>query len=142
MHSTDNLLRRLKELNEIGIALSRQRDINSLLETILEAAKRITHADAGTLYLHEPEKRVLRFEIMRTDSLNIAMGGTSGVPITFYPIQLYDEAGNPNHNMVAPRGNNRRRSQTNPSAPYNKNTRRRVKQPLHSHQNDGLKVFF
>lgn len=100
MHSTDNLLRRLKELNEIGIALSRQRDINSLLETILEAAKRITHADAGTLYLHEPEKRVLRFEIMRTDSLNIAMGGTSGVPITFYPIQLYDESGNPNHNMV------------------------------------------
>ena len=100
MHSTDNLLRRLKELNEIGIALSRQRDINSLLETILEAAKRITHADAGTLYLHEPEKRVLCFEIMRTDSLNIAMGGTSGVPITFYPIQLYDESGNPNHNMV------------------------------------------
>jgi HD-GYP domain-containing protein (c-di-GMP phosphodiesterase class II) len=28
------------------------------------------------------------------------MGGTSGVPITFYPIQLYDAAGNPNHAMV------------------------------------------
>jgi HD-GYP domain-containing protein (c-di-GMP phosphodiesterase class II) len=100
MHSTDNLLHRLKELNEIGIALSQQRDINSLLETILVAAKRITRADAGTLYLHDPEQRVLRFEIMRTDSLNIAMGGTSGVPISFYPIRLYDDEGNPNHAMV------------------------------------------
>ena len=100
MDSVDNPLLRLKELNEIGIALSQQRDINSLLETILEAAKRITHADAGTLYLHEPEQRILRFEILRNNSLNIAMGGTSGVPITFYPVQLYDEAGNPNHAMV------------------------------------------
>lgn len=100
MQSADNLLHRLKDLNEIGIALSQQRDLNSLLETILEAAKRITYADAGTLYLHEQEQRVLRFEILRNDSLETAMGGTSGVPISFYPIQLYDEAGNPNHAMV------------------------------------------
>ena len=100
MNPTDNLLHRLKELNEIGIALSQQRDINSLLETILVAAKRITNADAGTLYLHELEQRVLRFEILRTDSLNIAMGGTSGVPIKYYPIRLYDAAGNPIHSMV------------------------------------------
>lgn len=100
MRASDNLLHRLKELNEIGIALSRQRDLNSLLETILVAAKRITHADAGTLYLHEPEQRVLRFEILRNDSLKTAMGGTSGVPISFYPIRLYDEAGKPNHAMV------------------------------------------
>ena len=100
MHTTDNPLARLKELNEIGIALSQQRDLNSLLETILDAAKRITHADAGTLYLHEMEQRILRFEILRNDKLNIAMGGTSGIPITFYPIQLYDEEGEPNHAMV------------------------------------------
>ncbi|HEY0666373.1 MAG TPA: HD domain-containing phosphohydrolase [Gallionella sp.] len=100
MHSTDALLRRLKELNEIGIALSKQRDLNSLLETILDAAKRITHADAGTLYLHDLEKRELRFEILRNDTLDTVMGGTSGVPIPFYPIQLYDEAGAPNHAMV------------------------------------------
>ena len=100
MHSTDKLLHRLKELNEIGIALSRQRDTNSLMETILEAAKRITNADAGTLYLHEQEQRVLRFEILRNDTLNTAMGGTGGVPISFYPVQLYDEDGNPNHAMV------------------------------------------
>ncbi|MGB8517094.1 MAG: phosphohydrolase, partial [Gallionella sp.] len=100
MQPAPNLSDRLKELNEIGIALSRQHDINSLLETILEAAKRITHADAGTLYLHEPAQKVLRFEILRNDTLNISMGGTSGVPITFYPVQLYDQAGLANHAMV------------------------------------------
>ncbi len=100
MQSTDNLLHRLKELNEIGIALSQQRDLNSLLETILVAAKRITHADAGTLYLLEHEQQTLRFEILRNDTLKTAMGGTSGVPITFYPIRLYDDNGNPNHAMV------------------------------------------
>jgi len=100
MDSTDNLLTRLKQLNEIGIALSQQRDLHNLLETILDAAKRITHADAGTLYLHEYEQRVLRFEILRNDTLNIRMGGTSGVPIGFYPIQLYDGDGKPNLAMV------------------------------------------
>jgi HD-GYP domain-containing protein (c-di-GMP phosphodiesterase class II) len=100
MSSADNLLNRLKDLNEIGIALSQQRDIGSLLELILEAAKRITNADAGTLYLLEPDAQVLRFEILRNDSLNIAMGGASGVPITFYPIHLHDENGQPNHAMV------------------------------------------
>ncbi|HEY4698210.1 MAG TPA: HD domain-containing phosphohydrolase [Gallionella sp.] len=100
MHSADYLLHRLKELNEIGIALSQQRDLNSLLETILVAAKRITNADAGTLYLYEPEQQVLRFEILRNDTLKTAMGGTSGVPISFYPIRLYDETGKPNHAMV------------------------------------------
>lgn len=94
------MLNRLEELNAIGIALSNERDTNRLLETIMVAAKRITNADAGTLYLLDPEQRVLKFEIIRTDTLGIAMGGTTGVPIAFYPIQLYDAAGNANHNMV------------------------------------------
>ncbi len=98
MHSTESLLDRLKELNEIGIALSKQRDLNSLLETILVAAKRITHADAGTLYLLE--EQTLRFEILRNDTLNITMGGTCGVPITFNPVRLYHDEGHPNHAMV------------------------------------------
>ena len=57
MDSSEKLRHRVKELNEIGVALSGQRDINSLLDMILDAAKRITHADAGTLYL--PESVVL-----------------------------------------------------------------------------------
>ena len=97
--SSLDLLRRLTELNRIGIALSREKDINRLLETILVAAKTITNADGGTLYRVHGEKE-LRFEIMRTDSLGIAMGGTTGREVPFYPVHLYDEAGRPNNSMV------------------------------------------
>lgn len=98
MHSS-HLLRRLSELNEIGIALSREKNLPRLLETILLAAKNITRADAGTLYKLTPEGK-LRFEIVRTDSLNIAMGGTTGIAIPFPDLPLYNEAGEPNNNMV------------------------------------------
>ncbi len=94
------MLYRLEELNAIGIALSSEQDINRLLENILVAAKRITHADAGTLYLLDAERQVLQFEIVRTDSLSIALGGTTGDPITFPPIPLYDDTGAPNICMV------------------------------------------
>ena len=95
------LLIRLEELNVIGIALSSERDINRLLETILLAAMRITNADAGTLYLLDPDKQELTFEIMRTNSLGNALGGTTGQPIpaSVFPIHLYKE-GRPNHSMV------------------------------------------
>ena len=70
-----DLFRRLTELNQIGIALSHEKDITRLLEAILVAAKNITNADGGTLYrMHNDSE--LRFEIVRTDSLSIAMGGT------------------------------------------------------------------
>ena len=99
-HLLERLLTRLNDINKVGIALSSERDINRLLETILVAAKRITRADAGTLYLVEPEQQLLKFEIIRNDTLSIALGGTTGQPIPFYPIRLYDEAGQPNHAMV------------------------------------------
>jgi HD-GYP domain-containing protein (c-di-GMP phosphodiesterase class II) len=46
------------------------------------------------------EERTLRFEIMRTTSLKFYLGGSTGSPIPFYPIQLYKD-GKPNHSMVA-----------------------------------------
>ncbi len=97
--SARDLLARLEELNAIGSALSKEKDLSRLLEAILKAAKRITHAEAGTLYLMEGGER-LRFELVQNDALGIAMGGTSGVPIPFYPVRLYDGAGRPNNSMV------------------------------------------
>lgn len=41
------LIRRLAELNEVGIALSQEKDLGRLLETILVAAKQITRADGA-----------------------------------------------------------------------------------------------
>ena len=94
-----HLLSKLEYLNAIGIALSQERDIDKLLETILIAAKNLTHADGGTLYRLVDGK--LQFEIVRTDSLSIAMGGTSGNAVPFYPIPLHGPDGKPNYTMIA-----------------------------------------
>ena len=99
--SIEDLLRRLEQLNAIGAALSKERDITRLLESILVAAKTITQADGGTLYRVTEDRQALRFEILKTDSLNIAMGGTSGKPIDFPNLPLHDSQGRPNDSLVA-----------------------------------------
>jgi len=43
--------RELKELTNVGVALSTERDLRTLLEMILSQARRLTTSDAGTLYL-------------------------------------------------------------------------------------------
>jgi len=97
----DGLLQRLEQLNEVGASLSRERDITRLLEQILMAAKTITHADGGTLYRMLDDGNTLRFEILRTDSLGIAMGGTAAHGIDFPDLKLRSETGQPNDSMVA-----------------------------------------
>jgi HD-GYP domain-containing protein (c-di-GMP phosphodiesterase class II) len=97
--AAEDLGQRLEQLNAIGASLSAERDIDRLLEAILTAAKTITRADGGTLY-RVTEDNALRFEILRTSSLKFYLGGTTGNPVPFYPIQLYRD-GKPNHSMVA-----------------------------------------
>ncbi len=91
-------------LIDISTALSGERNTSRLFERILDAAQDITHADGGTLYLikeKEEGKPVLEFEIMRNNSLQLRLGGTSGNPIQFAPLPLYLEDGTPNHNNIA-----------------------------------------
>ncbi len=90
-----------KRLIDLGIALSAERNHNRLMERILLEAKEIYNADGGTLYLRTEEDK-LSFEIMRNDTMEIAMGGTTGRDIAFPPLSMYDaESGEPNHNNVA-----------------------------------------
>ena len=84
----------------MGVALSTETDFDRLAERILLEAKNICNADAGTLYLRTDDDR-LRFAIVRTESLGIALGGTSGNPIAFPTIGLYNDDGEPNHHNVA-----------------------------------------
>lgn len=94
------MLNQLERLNAIGVALSSEHDNSRLLETILLGAKELTNADGGTLYTVTEDSK-LKFEIMRTQSLGIAMGGTTDMPIPFSPLPLYLEDNKPNLNMVA-----------------------------------------
>jgi putative two-component system response regulator len=49
--STHQLRRQLFALHEIGIALSGERDLNRLLELILTQGRRLTTAEAGSVYI-------------------------------------------------------------------------------------------
>jgi len=98
MHSPDDILKRLDILNAIGVALSSERDLGSLLERILDAARNFAHADGGTLYRVANEQLV--FEVLRNDTLGLREGGT-GKPIDFAPLPLYREDGSPNDTLVS-----------------------------------------
>ena len=91
---------RIKRLNEIGLSLSRENDINVIFELIMEEARHITHADGRTLYMKSDDGKSMRFEIVRNDSMKTIMGGTSGVEITWPAPPLFDKEGNPNHKNV------------------------------------------
>jgi HD-GYP domain-containing protein (c-di-GMP phosphodiesterase class II) len=101
MDSMEELFRRLEQLNEIGAALSSEREIGRLLEKILLAAKTITQADGGTLYRVTEDRHALRFEIVHNDTLGIALGGTSGTAIDFPDLPLMTPRGEPNNSLVA-----------------------------------------
>jgi len=92
---------RVKRLNAIGVALSAQKDQNKLLEMILSSARELTHADAGTLYMVEPNNDSLRFVMVQNDQLNIYLGG-SGQPVgdNFSLIPLHLADGSPNERMI------------------------------------------
>ena len=91
---------RVKRLQEIGLALSTEDDINVIFELIMGEAKNITNADGRTLYMISDDAKTMKFEIMATESMNFAQGGTTGIEITIPPMQLFDEEGNPNHSSI------------------------------------------
>lgn len=70
-------------LNEIGMALSTEKDLNKLLDMIVSRARQMTKADAGSLYLVEIDPNVpedqhnyfankkMRFQVAQGDSRNV-----------------------------------------------------------------------
>jgi HD-GYP domain-containing protein (c-di-GMP phosphodiesterase class II) len=77
----DALTRRgdeLSVLNKIGMQLSAERDIDKLLDLILQKSREITGADAGSLYLVERAKPEngngdrLRFKLPQNDSVPVS----------------------------------------------------------------------
>ena len=100
MKNPEYLLKRIEKLTEIGIALSAEKNTSHLLEMILLGAKTITNADGGTIYSVDEDSQSVKMEIVRTDSLNYAMGGSTSKSIPFKPIPLHDNENNHNNKMV------------------------------------------
>jgi HD-GYP domain-containing protein (c-di-GMP phosphodiesterase class II) len=99
-HVQNDLEERIQQLVQVGRSLSREKNIDRLLEHILMAAKLITNADGGTLY-RLTEDSTLSFEIIRNDSLGIAMGGTTGSEVPFEPLALFNSQGEAINSLVA-----------------------------------------
>lgn len=71
-----------KDILNVGIQLTVEKDSSKLLDTIVVKCMQITNCDAGTLYLYEDD--VLKFRIMRTISQNVSKG-LDGEEITDIP---------------------------------------------------------
>lgn len=78
-HQIDVQRNRLQDLNEIGAALSTERNLDNLLDKILASSMDITSSDSGSLYLVEPKQendehsddKHLRFKWSRNQSLKL-----------------------------------------------------------------------
>ena len=78
----------LREIVDIGIALTTEKNKNRLLEMILKKAMEISNCDAGTLYLYTEEG--LEFKIMKTLSQGVSKG-ENGEKIDLPPVPLKEE---------------------------------------------------
>jgi len=97
---TEEQLKRNKRLVDIGIALTAERNLDRLFEKILEEARELTNADAGTLYLVSDTEPLLHFAIIQNDTLGIYMGGT-GAKISWPPVRLKNDDDTPNYANVS-----------------------------------------
>jgi diguanylate cyclase (GGDEF)-like protein len=87
-------------LIEIGKALSAERNIDSLLKHILQVAKSLATADAGTIYFNS-NKSSLKFAIVLNDTLSGAQQDHALGPRYLPDIPLYNGDGSPNFNNIA-----------------------------------------
>ncbi len=73
---------------DIGIALSKERDRNKLLDMILENGMEIANCDGGTLYIQRGDN--LYFQVMKTISMNVDKG-KNGELIDLPPVPMREE---------------------------------------------------
>lgn len=96
-----NAVKDLQNLARIGLALSQEHQLGSILEMIVDAARSMTNADAGTLYILDPESRSLRFCIMQNETTRTKINAVKNpdAPIP-EPVPLYVN-GAPNNGNVS-----------------------------------------
>ncbi len=88
-----DLLEIVDHLVQIGTALSTERDLDVLLEMVVDETRRFTRADGGTLFLVDDDGEWLEWKIVQNETMGIRIGGTSDAPLDeaiFKPIPLGD----------------------------------------------------
>lgn len=98
--ASEKHLSQIRRLTQIGIALSAEKNLDRLLEMIVDEARNFTNSNGGTLYITSDDNSELTFAIVQNKSLNIRMGGT-GSKITWAPVKLKNKDGSPNYHHVS-----------------------------------------
>ncbi|QDG53645.1 HD domain-containing protein [Persicimonas caeni] len=86
-----DLLQLVDHLIQIGTALSTERNLDVLLEMVVDETRRFTRADGGTLFLVDEERGCLDWKIVQNETMGIRIGGTSEEELDeaiFRPIPL------------------------------------------------------
>jgi HD-GYP domain-containing protein (c-di-GMP phosphodiesterase class II) len=86
------LQEQIQKLNQIGIALSSEINLEMLLELIVFEARGFTGADAGSLYILDKDD-TLCFHVSQNDTLNQRPGSTSGFKPHPLPLSTKSIAG-------------------------------------------------
>lgn len=91
---------KFEEIMKINLAFSSEHNKEKLLENILTLTRKLTNADAGTLYIKSKDEKTLQFKVVQNDSLNIFMGGTKE-KLNWNNLPIFSEDGSLNNKMVA-----------------------------------------
>lgn len=91
---------KFEEIMKINLAFSSEHNKKKLLENILTLTRKLTNADAGTLYIKSKDEKTLQFKVVQNDSLNIFMGGTKE-KLNWNDLPIFLEDGSLNNKMVA-----------------------------------------
>ncbi len=89
-----------QRLINVGLAMSAEKELSSLLKLILLEAKDMTRSDGGTIYLNTGEGS-LEFAIMINDSLDIHRTATEDATIDLPEVPLSKNSGEMNLSNVA-----------------------------------------
>ncbi|MDP6040309.1 MAG: GAF domain-containing protein, partial [Candidatus Latescibacteria bacterium] len=79
----------------IGIALSSEHNIDTLLEMIFREAQRLTLADGATIYTVSKDQKFLEWKMHHNETFGTHEGGFSASPPPLPPLPLFIE-GEPN----------------------------------------------
>ena len=90
----DNPVAAVADFIKITTSLSTERNLNRLLQTIVTAARKISHADAGVVYILDQGRRHLYVELFQCDTLEQPRH-------EFPPVPLYTSTERNMSNLVA-----------------------------------------
>ena len=94
------LARQVDKLKAIGLALSAEKRVERIFEMVITEARRISRADAGTVYRLSEDGARLEFVVMQNETMRVFLGGVRGDTIDLPPVDLY-VGGRPNHSNVS-----------------------------------------